>query len=68
MAGKDAVNIAGNLRSEKGDKDFLPKQVSSQIYALAGGIKVGVIGLATVETPSTTAAFSKGLFPKYQFL
>lgn len=62
------TNIAANLRSENGVRDFLPKQSSSQIYAFANGIKIGVIGLATVETPSTTAAFAKGLFPKYKFL
>lgn len=68
MSAKDAPNIAANLRSETGVRDFLPKQVSSQIYAFASGVKIGVIGLATTETPSTTAAFSKGLFPKYKFL
>jgi 2',3'-cyclic-nucleotide 2'-phosphodiesterase (5'-nucleotidase family) len=27
-----------------------------------------VIGLSTIETPTTTNAFNSGLFPKYQFL
>lgn len=35
---------------------------------LANGLKVGLIGLTTVETPSTTGAFAEGLFPAYQFL
>lgn len=68
MSAKDAPNIAANLRSERDERDFLPKQASSQIYAFASGVKIGVIGLATTETPSTTAAFAKGLFPKYKFL
>lgn len=38
------------------------------MFSFANGVKIGVIGLATTETPSTTAAFSKGLFPKYKFL
>lgn len=35
---------------------------------MANGIKIGVIGLSTLETPSSTAAFSQGLFPAYRFL
>lgn len=68
MSAKDAPNLAANLRSERDQRDFLPKQASSQLYSLASGLKIGVIGLSTVETPSTTAAFAKGLFPKYKFL
>lgn len=68
MSSKDSYNLAANLRSEKGEKDFLPRQTSSQMFSFASGIKIGVIGLITVETPSTTAAFNKGLFPKYKFL
>jgi 2',3'-cyclic-nucleotide 2'-phosphodiesterase (5'-nucleotidase family) len=31
------------------------------------GIKIGVIGLATTETPTTTSGFISNKFPKYQF-
>ncbi len=68
LSSKEHYNIAANLRSEKDERNFLPKQASSQIFALASGIKIGVVGLATTETPSTTAAFAKGLFPKYKIL
>jgi len=68
MSAKDSHNIAANLRSEKDERDFLPGQASSQIFSFANGVKIGVIGLATIETPTTTAAFQKGLFPKYKFL
>lgn len=37
------------------------------MYTLSSGIKIGAIGLATLQTPSTTAGFEKGLFPKYRF-
>lgn len=33
MSGKDAPNLAANLKSEKGESDFLPKQKSSVMYA-----------------------------------
>lgn len=68
MAGKDATNLAANLRSQTDKRDFLPKQGSSQLYSLASGLKIGVIGLSTTQTPSTTAAFAKKLFPEYKFL
>ena len=68
MSGKDGPNIAANLKSEKGESDFLPKQKSSVMYSFEDGIKIGVVGLATLETPFTTAAFSNGKFPKYKFL
>lgn len=68
LAGKNSKNIAGNIRSEKGEMNFLPNQKSSIIYEFANGIKVGVIGLTTLETPASTGAFSSGKFPPYQFL
>ena len=48
MSSKDSPNLAANLRSEKGQVDFLPNQKSSQLYSFASGIKIGVIGLATL--------------------
>lgn len=70
MAGKDKLssNLAANLRSEKGEENFLPLQKGEQIFELKSGIKIGVIGLSTIETPSTTSAFNDGTFPAYQFL
>jgi 5'-nucleotidase len=63
---RNAPSLAANLFSEDGDPNFLPNQHSSQIYDLAG-VKLGVIGLSTVETPTTTSGFSMKRFPKYQF-
>ena len=68
MSAKNSPNLAANLRSEKGESDFLPKQKSSTIFSFKNGIKLGVIGLSTVETPTTTAGFSSGKFPPYKFL
>lgn len=65
---KNSVNLAANLRSEKGEMNFLDKQKASQIYSFPNGIKIGVIGLSTLETPDTTAGFSGGKFPPYRFL
>lgn len=60
--------MAANLRSEKGQSEFLPKQKLSQMYELKSGIKIGVIGLITIFTPITTSAFKNHLFPDYKFL
>lgn len=38
------------------------------MYSFASGIKIGVIGLATLETPNSTAGFSSHKFPNYKFL
>jgi len=45
----------------------LPKQKASKIYLLENGIKIGVIGLSTLETPSTTDGFLKNKFPPFIF-
>jgi len=45
----------------------LPKQQASKIYLLENGIKIGVIGLSTLETPSTTDGFLKNKFPPFIF-
>ena len=50
--------LAANLKSQKGESEFLPKQKNTWLFTLDSGIKIGVIGLATIETPSTTAAFN----------
>ncbi len=65
---KDSPNLAANLRSETGAENFLPLQKGESLYTLASGIKVGVIGLSTIETPTTTATFNDGTFPAYKFL
>ena len=38
------------------------------MISFPSGIKIGIIGLVTLETPTSTSAFSKGDFPLYQFL
>lgn len=65
---KDAPSLAANLRSEDGEADFLENQKSSKLFSFPNGIKIGVVGLSTLETPSTTAGFSDNKFPSYQFL
>jgi 5'-nucleotidase len=65
---EDSSNLAANLQSETGEQEFLPKHKNARMFTLESGIKIGVIGLATVETPETTGAFNDGSFPKYQFL
>ena len=68
MDKKNAPNLAANLRSENGELNFLEKQKSSELFDFPNGIKIGVIGLSTLETPDTTAGFSGGKFPSYRFL
>lgn len=48
MKAKDGPILAANLRSENNKTNFLPKQQASQMYSFASGIKIGVIGLATL--------------------
>ena len=60
-------NLAANVKSESGKEEFLPKQKNTELYTLESGIKIGVIGLSTVETLTTTGAFNDGLFPRYKF-
>ena len=38
------------------------------MYQFKSGIRIGVIGLSTIETPTTTNAFKNKLFPEYKFL
>ena len=33
-----------------------------------GEVKIGVIGLSTLETPTSTSGFIDNLFPEYKFL
>ena len=67
LQNKESPNLAANLRSENNRDNFLPEQKSSQMFELSSGIRVGVIGLSTIETPSTTNAFKEKLFPQYKF-
>ena len=48
MISKDSKSLAANIRSEKGEMNFLPDQKSSMLYEMANGIRVGVIGLSTL--------------------
>lgn len=63
-----SIVLGANLRSERNQAEFLPKQKLSHIYTFPSGIKIGVIGLSTINTPSTTNAFKNHLFPDYKFL
>ena len=68
LQGRSSPNLAANLKSETGESNFLPHQKASKLFSFSNGIKIGVIGLATIETPSTTAGFLDGLFPPYKFM
>lgn len=68
LGSKEAPALAANLRSERGESEFLPKQKLSQLYEFKSGLRVGVIGLSTIFTPNTTNAFKEKKFPEYKFL
>lgn len=38
------------------------------MFEFSSGIRIGVIGLITINTPTTTNAFKNKLFPEYKFL
>lgn len=62
-------SLSANLYSEIGEPvtRFLPNTRRSQIIQLEDGVKVGVIGLTTTDTPQTSSGFTDHLFPDYQF-
>jgi 2',3'-cyclic-nucleotide 2'-phosphodiesterase (5'-nucleotidase family) len=64
MEGKEGQLLDANIGSEKGGKVH-PSQESSRIFEV-GGVKIGLIGLSTVES-STSSGFAKKLFPPYKF-
>lgn len=64
---KDSPALAANLQSEIGEENFLPRQKATEIFDL-GEIKIGVIGLSTEESKTSTAGFTSKLFPDYKFL
>ena len=64
---KDSLSLSANLRSEKNEEDFLPNQKSTYLYDL-GDVKIGVIGLTTMETKTSSSAFLDNSFPNYKFL
>ena len=68
LRNRNSSNLVANLKSERGEPNFLPNQKASELFNLPNGIKIGVIGLATIETPITTAGFVSKKFPPYQFL
>ena len=45
----------------------MPRQKSTELLDL-GEVKIGVIGLTTLETPTSSKGFTNHLFPDYQFL
>lgn len=71
LATKGSPSLAANLLSETGETSFLPNTKETEIYDL-DGIKLGVIGLSTLETPQSTSGFSSSdpeiRFPDYQFI
>ena len=46
---------------------FIPNTRRSQVIQLGDGVKIGVIGLTTTDTPQTSSGFTNHLFPDYQF-
>lgn len=61
--------IAANLYSEADQPvtAFLPNTRRSQIFTMNNNFKIGVIGLITVDTPSTSSGFTQHMFPDYKF-
>ena len=64
---KDSPALAANVQSETGKENFLPKQKATEMFDL-GDVKIGVIGLSTLETPTSTSGFIDKIFPEYKFL
>jgi len=63
--GKDNKNLylAANLKMKEGLIDDLPNRMPTKIFSFENGkIKIGVIGLTTLETVAKTAAFPKERF------
>lgn len=62
-------SLSANLYSQIGEPvtRFLPNSKRSHIIQLGDGVKIGVIGLTTVDTPQTSSGFTNHLFPDYQF-
>jgi 2',3'-cyclic-nucleotide 2'-phosphodiesterase (5'-nucleotidase family) len=55
--------LDANLKPKEGNSDYLPNQMPSRIFEFENGnIKIGVIGLTTLETVSKTQGFSKNTF------
>jgi len=46
--------LAANLKDQNNQSNFLPLQQSSKIFTFKNNLKIGVIGLATKETLTTT--------------
>ena len=64
---REAGSLSANLRSENGEPDFLYKQKSTTVFEVAG-VRIGVVGLITLETPETSSGFIAQYYPKYKFL
>lgn len=63
--GKDNKNLylAANLKLKDGQKDDMPNKMPSKIFSFENGkIKIGVIGLTTLETVAKTKYFPKDKF------
>jgi len=66
--GKDNKNLylSANLKMKEGQKDDLPNKMQVKIFEFEeGNIKIGVIGLTTLETIAKTVGFNKA---KYDIL
>jgi 5'-nucleotidase/UDP-sugar diphosphatase len=60
--------LDANLKPKDGNSDNLPNQMPSRIFEFENGkIKIGVIGLTTLETVSKTHGFSKNTFDILQY-
>jgi 2',3'-cyclic-nucleotide 2'-phosphodiesterase (5'-nucleotidase family) len=68
LKGRNSTNLDANLESDKGERNFLPHHQGSQLFTLPNGMKIGVVGLSTLETPTSTSGFTNGKFPPYRFL
>jgi 2',3'-cyclic-nucleotide 2'-phosphodiesterase (5'-nucleotidase family) len=63
-----SVFLAANLRSKTNGENFLPNSKATKIYTLKSGIKVGVIGLMTIETVLTINGYHNRSYEDYRIL
>lgn len=68
MKGKPSPSLAANVVSQTDQPNFMPNQQGNNLFEFRNGIKIGVIGISTTQTPTTTATFINGTFPNYKFL
>lgn len=65
---KNIIELSANLKDVDGVTTPLLRQKNSKLFTLRNGLKIGVIGLTTVQTLTSTTGFTNHIFPDYKFL